>query len=161
MKNCHIKGFHLLHVPHLYKIDMCGCVRVRELKVSCVARSVSMCVCVCVSVHLCVCVCVCVYVCVSLCLYLCLRLCLYLCLCLHTFGWPAPPQPAKRFDNYTVYSHKHDLAQCLGTPPQSLTLPRRFIPDPTFGLLRFSRISTAISAPPLQPTQILCCFSQH
>jgi len=90
-------------------VRVCACAWVAS--VLCRRERFYVCLCVCVYASS-VCVCVCVYVFVSLCLYLCLRLCLYVCLCLHTFGWPAPLQLAKHFDNYTVYNHKHDLAQC-------------------------------------------------
>ena len=73
------------------------------------------------------------------------------------FGWAATPySPAKRSDSAS--QKQADLTKCFGKPPYLTKLLRWFVPDPTFGLIRFSWISTAISAPPLQPTQSLCFF---
>ena len=65
-------------------------------------------------------------------------------------GQLLPIVPSKRCDSAS--QKQAQTAQCLGNPliaEASTTICTR----PTFGLLRFSRISTAISAPPLQPTE--------
>ena len=64
------------------------------------------------------------------------------------FEWTAPPHSPRK----TMWQCKPKpdwCGQVAGKP--SLTLPRQFVPDPTLGQLRFSRISTAISAHPHSP----------
>jgi len=79
---------------------------------------------------------------------------------IHAVGWTAIPySPAKRCDSA---SHKQaETAKCLANPPYLPTLPRQFVPGPTLGLLRSARISTAISAPPLQPTERFFLYQNY
>jgi len=43
-------------------------------------------------------------------------------------------------------------------PPNFSALPRQFVPNSILGLRRSARIWTAITVPPLQPTQSPCIF---
>ena len=66
--------------------------------------------------------------------------------------------PSKRCDHAS--QKQAQTAKCLANHLYLPTLPRQFVPDSIFGLLRSARISTAISVPPLQSTQSLCIFSE-